>query len=335
MTKKKRKKKLKLKKKAQVVLNILLVIILIVIAYRVIVINKDTILQEVTQENKEKEDKQYTEYTTCLTGSYTSGELSDTLQNKIDELTSVLSKYRVSIAYEDIMTNFSHSYNSKVVYYAASTVKMLDAIYVLEKHLNNELDINTEVQIKDSYKKVPNSPALKNKEVGSNISLKELVKNAIIYSDNGAHLMLYDYLGYSSLKSYATSLGATEALIGDQFGSINVNDALIYSKKLYELINKSGDLGEEVKSWFINSDENYVTKEDTPAAIKYGGFNEYFHNIGIVYATNPYYLVILSTNGNNENSVNMINEISSKVKELHELFYSNRQEYCTFKVYNQ
>ena len=99
------------------------------------------------------------------------------------------------------------------------------------------------------------------------------------------------------------------------------------------LINKDKELGEEIKSWFIESSENYIKTESIPAAVKYGGYNEYFHNVGIVYATNPYYLVILSANGNGK-SESMIKEISLKVQELHELFYSNRQEYCTFEVYN-
>lgn len=326
-------RKRKLKKNVNKILILFILIITVIIGYRVVMINKNSLFQEVSQENKEKKDKLYTEYTTCLTSKYEEDELNETLQAKIDELSSLLSKYSVSIGYEDIMTGFQYSYNSKVVYYAASTVKMLDAIYIIEKYLNGEIDINEKVQFKSIYN-IPNSPFLNKQQVGSYISIKDLLKNAIMLSDNGAHLILYDYFGYSNLKSYANSLGATNALVGDQYGSISVSDALIYIKKLYELINKDEELGEEVKSWFIESDENYVKTDTIPAAIKYGGYNEYFHNIGIVYATNPYYLVILSTNGNGKSDA-MIKEISTKVNELHDLFYSNRQEYCTFKVYNQ
>lgn len=328
------KKKRKLKKSVNRLLTLSLIIVAVVIGYRVFKINENSNFQELpTQENREKEDKLYAEYTTCLTGNYTEEELNETLQAKIDELSTLLSKYRVSIAYEDVMTGFHFDYNTKVVYYAASTVKMLDAIYVIDKYLNSDLDINTKIQFKSIYN-IPNSLFLNKQQVGSYISIKDLVKNAIMLSDNGAHLMLYDYLGYSNLKIYANELGATNALVGDQYGSISISDALIYTKKLYELINKDEELGEEVKSWFIESDENYVKTDTIPAAIKYGGYNEYFHNIGIVYATNPYYLVILSTNGNGK-SGNMVKEISAKVAELHDLFYSNRQEYCTFKVYNK
>lgn len=326
-------KKRKLKKNVNKILILLLIIITVIIGYRVVMINKNSLFQEITQESKEKKDKLYTEYTNCLTGKYEEDELNETLQAKIDELSSLLSKYSISIGYEDIMTGFNYSYNSKVIYYAASTVKMLDAIYILEKYLNEEIDINEKVQFKSIYN-IPNSPFLNKQQVGSYISIKDLLKNAIMLSDNGAHIMLYDYFGYNNLKSYANALGATNALVGDQYGSISVIDALIYTKKLYELINKDEELGEEVKNWFIESDENYVKTDTIPAAIKYGGYNEYFHNIGIVYATNPYYLVILSTNGNGKSN-DMIKEITAKVTELHDLFYSNRQEYCTFKVYNQ
>ncbi len=332
MVRKKRRKKRKLKKSVNKILILFVLIITVIIGYRVVKINKTDLFQEVTQENKEKDDKLYTEYTACLTGKYQEEELNEVLQNKIDELTDILSKYHVSVGYEDIMTDFKYTYNSKTIYYAASTVKILDAIYAIDKYYNKELDLNEKVLFRAIYN-IPNSKFLNKQQVGSYISIKDLVKNAVMVSDNGAHIILYDYFGYKNLKNYATSLGATNALVGDQYGNISVNDALIYLKKLNELINKEESFGEEIKSWFTESDENYIKTDTTKAAVKYGGYNEYFHNVGIVYADNPYYLVILSTNGNNK-SEKMIKEISAKVEELHDLFYSNRQEYCTFKVYN-
>ncbi len=327
-----RKKRRKLKKSANKILILFVLVITVIIGYRVVKINKNNIFQEVTQENKEKEDKLYSEYTTCLTGKYQEDEVNEVLQNKIDELTNLLSKYQVSVGYEDIMTGFKYTYNSKTIYYAASTIKVLDAIYAIDKYYNGELDINEKILFRAIYN-IPNSPFLNKQKVGSYISIKDLVKNAIMLSDNGAHMMLYDYFGYKNLKSYANNLGATNTLVGDQYGNISLNDAMVYIKKLYELINKDEIFGEEIKSWFTESDENYIKTDTIKAAVKYGGYNEYFHNIGIVYDTNPYYLIILSTNGNGK-TANMVQEISAKVQELHELFYSNRQEYCTFKVYN-
>lgn len=327
-------RRVKLKKKYNKILVLIFIIMTAFISYKIIKINDVSFLEDITKkENKENDDKLYEDYTNCLKQKYKEDELNETLQTKIDELSSLLSKYHVSVGYEDIMTGFKYDYNSKSIYYAASTIKILDAIYAIDKYLSGEIDINTKIVFKSTYN-IPNSPFLNKQKIGSYISIKDLIKNAIMFSDNGAHLMLYDYFGYNNLKSYANSLGAINTYIGDKYyGNISTNDALIYIKKLDELINKDKELGEEIKSWFIESSENYIKTESIPAAVKYGGYNEYFHNVGIVYSTNPYYLVILSANGNGK-SKSMIKEISLKVQELHELFYSNRQEYCTFEVYN-
>ena len=74
------------------------------------------------------------------------------------------------------------------------------------------------------------------------ISLRDLVKYAITVSDNSAHQMLVDYIGFTNLKKYGNSLGAKNTLIGgDNFGQIDTNDSIAYLTELYKFINDNFD----------------------------------------------------------------------------------------------
>lgn len=74
-------------------------------------------------------DEQF-EYEKCLISKFDENEVSDNLLNKQEELNQYLSKYNVSIVYEDISTGFNYKYQSDKVYYGASLIKLVEAEYL-------------------------------------------------------------------------------------------------------------------------------------------------------------------------------------------------------------
>ena len=169
---------------------------------------------------------------------------------------------------------------------------------------------------------------------GDKVSIRELVRYAITRSDNRAHQMLVDYIGAKNLKAYGLSLGATKTLVGDIFGSINVSDAVIYWEEINKFINNNGELGEELKSYFKEADQNYlnITSENIMAIHKYGEYENYYHDIGIVYDENPYIIAILSTEGRNKYE-DIIKDINMKIYELNKMYNSNRESACHSSIY--
>ena len=103
---------------------------------------------------------------------------------------------------------------------------------------------------------------------------------------------------------------------------------------MYNFINNNSTLGKELKSYFTSSQDNYLKDEDRKieAATKYGQYNSYFHNNGIVYYTNPYYASILTELGNS-NYKEIISNINKKYQELEDTLYSNRINYCQEQIY--
>ena len=177
------------------------------------------------------------------------------------------------------------------------------------------------------------SKEMKKHKVGEKISLRNLVKYAITVSDNTAHDMLINYIGKSNLKAYGNSLGAKYTLIGDNFGEITVDDALIYLKELNKFIEENEELGLELKQFFLDSEQNYLNFPDLDilAGQKYGEYGFYYHELGIVYAKHPYLVAILTTEGKKESVIRSINE---QVYELHKKYYEEKEVACYNKVYS-
>ena len=290
-----------------------------------IFVDKKELAKQEEKERKEKEKR----FEECLGAQSNDNDTSEEIKNYINDLNNYFSsKYRVSIRYVELNHNYQYSYNTDKDYYAASTIKALDGLYIYSKAAAGEINLDDTMTYTSKYNLASSFYMTKHK-YGDEITIRDLVRYAITRSDNRAHQMLVDYIGFNKLKEYGMSLGATRTLIGDIFGSINVDDAIIYWQEINRFIINNGDLGEELKSYFKEADQNFlsVPEENVIAIHKYGEYESYYHDIGIVYAESPYIIAILSTEGRSQYDV-MIKDINSKIYELNELYNNNRNEYC-------
>lgn len=193
--------------------------------------------------------------------------------------------YKISIAYYNLDNNKSYYYNKDAVYYGASLIKTVDALYLYDKKLIND-------------------------------KLKPYVKKAITVSDNPSHKYLVNYIGVNNLRNYGKSLGSNYTLVGgDKFGNTTVNDQVIYMKRLYE-ITKDGQ-NEELKSFFLNTRRNSLILPNGPHVMhKYGFWDQVSHDSGIVLDEHPYILVVLTKEAKKDSS-KIINNISKLVYDYH------------------
>lgn len=90
------------------------------------------ILQEkLERERIEKELKE--KYEKCL---ITKPEEEIDLSEKEAEINSLLKKYTISVYYEDLTFNKTFTYNKDKVYYGASLIKLVDALYLYDNEVN-------------------------------------------------------------------------------------------------------------------------------------------------------------------------------------------------------
>lgn len=286
----------------------------------------DKVVNIVDKYFDDKKEK-YEKYDKCLSQEYNEDDLTDNLKDKIEETNAFLRKYSASVGYIEPVSKFTYKYNENRKYYAASTIKMLDALYIYDKASKGEIDLDKTVTYQSKHLRGA-SLKMGSKKYGDKIKLKDLVSYAVIYSDNIAHAMLLDYIGKSTLREYGKSLGAKYTLNSDDFGEITTDDALAYLIELNKYLNTNTEEAKELKSYFVNSQQNYLNFPDknVEAVQKYGEYPGYYHENGIVYVERPYLVTILTNYSNNENIIRTIN---SKVLELHNTFIEERSNKCS------
>lgn len=210
----------------------------------------------------------------------------------LKELEAYIKKknYNVSIGYVNLKTGNTYLYRPDVIYYGASLVKTVDALYIYEKT-------------------TPDAKTIAK------------VKKAISVSDNTAHKQLVNQIGFQKLKAYGQSLGAPNFLnksTSDYYANTTVRDQIAIWKHLYKFITTNSK-GNELKQYFINSYGNKLLFDGIPTTMhKYGYYGDYYHDVGIVYADQPYIVVILTKHGKG-NFSSIIKDLSKKIYEYNKI----------------
>ena len=198
--------------------------------------------------------------------------------------------YNVSIGYINLNTGYEYLYNPNVVYYGASLVKTVDALYIYEKTNFDE-------------------------------ATRQKVEKAISVSDNTAHRQLVNQIGIENLRAYGRGLGAKNFLTrsnSDYFGNTTVYDQIAIWKYLHNFVN-TNPKGQELKKYFINDYYSFMQFEGIPTTMhKYGWYGNYYHNVGIVFSDKPYLVVILTKHGAG-NYKTIAKDLSQKIYELNKI----------------
>ncbi|HOP65871.1 MAG TPA: serine hydrolase [Bacilli bacterium] len=284
-------------------------------------------LNSIIAEN-ERQEKEYNE---CIAKEY---QNDNEVEDKVAELDNYIKNNYpyTSIEYYDLETGLTYTYNENTVYYGASLIKTLDALYIYNKALEDESILDTKLTYTSSYQR-GSSLEMAKYSFGEKVTVRNLVKYAITVSDNSAHQMLIDYIGFSKLKAYGNSLGNNYTLIGgDNYGNIDLSDAFNYMVNVNKYINNNGELGEELRNYFDNDYDNFLNLDGVNALHKYGYYAGYFHDIGIMEDDDPYIIVVL-TNYGYDNFKTIVNNISKKVNALHEYYHNKRKVACYVEAY--
>ncbi len=293
------------------------------------------------KEEEIKEDEEAKEqarllglYNDCLARPLDEIDRTDFIINAEKELTTYLGKYKTSVGYKDINMGYEYYYNQDKLYYAASSIKALSALYIYEEASKGNIDLDSTLKYTSRHK-MGASLEMSKIPLNSEVKIRDLVRYTVVVSDNSAYSMLVSYIGKGKLRNYGKALGAKYTLLGgDNFGSINVSDGLIYWKAINEFMNNNGELGEELRSYFISAEQNElkIPKEGIMAAHKYGEYSPNYHDLGVVYSSNPYYVAIL-TREFGKNMHKVIQDINNHVYDLHLKYYQNRENICKIEIY--
>lgn len=290
----------------------------------------DNLIRE--QQKKEEEQLQKErELQSCLNEAKFSGDFLE-MKREMDEFIRT-HNYSVSVFFEDFTTGFNYQYQPNIVYYGCSLIKLVDVLYLINQAIEGRINIDVEkIKFTKNYYFSDDSGE-RTFHLGEEVSLRELMTNAIYISDNSAHMMLLDYIGFDNLKNYGKSLGAKVILTGgDNFGNQTASDMNLYLKEAYRIITENEEYGPFLKSIMSGTFYNDFNTNDVKIYHKYGLTGMYYHDVGLNLEENPYSIVIMTLHGN-KNHKEVIQTIHLKIRELQERYYEEKENFCYEKVY--
>lgn len=233
------------------------------------------------------------------------------------DLESYIKKFngQYGIYYINLADGSEFGINDTSEYIAASTVKIPINLYLYKKIEDGSVNRNgTMTYLQSDYE--GGTGKIQYEEVGSKYTVKELSRLSIEVSDNVATNILLRLLGRKNVKDYMRKLGGT--VVEDDRNVSSPRDMALYMKKVYEFYKDNSLLGKELMGYF----ENTVFNERIPrllpgevkVAHKIGNQVEAFHDVGIVFASKPYIISIMSKGVSDETEAyNVIANISKKV----------------------
>lgn len=228
---------------------------------------------------------------------------------------------KVAYYYEDINSKSIISYNSDILFYAASSIKILVCVMLLEMAENKKISLDEKllIEMKDLKK---DSGIIKFQKEDTYYSIKELIRLTIVESDNTAYIKLVNYVKKENLEKYGKSLGALHTMEGkDLFGLINCDDMKVYWEKIRNFINNS-KYGKEFYNWLKNPSFSIILPksiENKPFIKKYGSYDVAYHEAGYVDEKNPYYLIILTQKLKTKDKNKFINDSAKIINLIHNL----------------
>lgn len=320
-----RRKKRRLKKALNTLIYIAFIILLYLFATNLLY-NSKVIANSTETLNKNKSLATKYTYFNCMNSSYK----SENLQNDFENLFNSYKGKNIAIYFTDINNDYSYYLNENKTYYSASVVKLFDAIYLIEKAKNGQINLDDTITYTANDKKGGSSKTDMH-NFNDKISLKDLINYAISVSDNAAHFMLVKYIGANNLNkyfknNYNINLNITnEKPFEYNYTAKMANEAL---KLVYKILDANDEYSKLLREAMNNDYVNGLNFDNNKFLHKYGFFSSYYHDIGIYDEENPYLISILTLSGESGYS-DIVPKIHKEINEIYKENIRNKEKYCS------
>lgn len=239
---------------------------------------------------------------------------------KISELENMLNKYpfSVSLYYYDLSTGNEIEFNSLKKYLTGSVIKAPYCKWLI----SSGADL-TEVLTLSEGNILEGAGTLKDKPIGTQSTVQELIEMAIVGSDNTAYKSLLDRFGADGYNEYAKGLGVAAGIsASNPFGLMSAAGAGILFSDIYTYGNSGNEGADILLGYLKNTSYNELISKavDVPVAHKYGynNGNSGFHDAAIVYSDKPYILTIFSTmNPDKDGTTDYIRNLAAEIDKIH------------------
>lgn len=259
-------------------------------------------------------------------GSVEKSGKMDELKSKVEEYSSGLSgKYGVHFI--DLATGESFGVNDRDSYIAASTSKLPMNVMLYTKIESGEIDPESKLQyLQKDFE--PGTGIIQNEPFGTEYTVRETSKLSIIHSDNCGINMIIRTLGIENICQYILDLGGD--IYYDDGHRTSPHDLGLVTQELYRLYLNNPELyGEliynlEHTDW--NDRINALLPKDVKVAHKIGNQTRTANDAGIVFASHPYVLAVMTDKVDFGTACNKIAELSKMIYEEVEAYAAEQAE---------
>lgn len=248
-------------------------------------------------------------------------ELPDSAKELADELYAVLRRHGADAGflYYNPHTGGSLEYNADEKFSSGSIIKAIYARSILDSSIDLTAEYEmTEEMLNSQYELVNNQP------VGTLFTAEELIRAALVKSDNTAYKMLYNYIGYSKFNEYAAGLGLQQRMTDENYWfRLTARESAIYFKEIYAF-SKQHVNGEFMLECMANAeyrDMFSAVLSDKTVHEKYGYLpQEDFYTLGdcaIVSGSTDYILVAYVRNTGENLDVKFFQDVAEITDKIH------------------
>jgi len=214
------------------------------------------------------------------------------------ELHELLSPFgdTISVYFENLNTGFIYRYNPTPTYVSSSIIQAPLALYMLQlvEQGYTSLD-NAYTYLSEDFQE--GSGIIQHRySYGARFTLREILRLSVSYSDSIAANILIRNYNIHRFRQFIRDIGATPLFANDNIHSsrLNVDDAAIFAREIFNYIESGNEYSEELKSFLLDNQSPLITSDYPVASMTGTIYPSNWHDMAIVYAQTPYTLIIFS-----------------------------------------
>lgn len=218
--------------------------------------------------------------------------------------------------YYNIEEKKYYFYNENIYFTAASTIKVPVCMLYYDKIANGELSLSDTLLYSKGDYEAGGGRTATDYSVGKKIPISYLIEQTIVNSDNTALNILVNNIGYRKCKEELTKY--TDIELPEKFYTSNITNVSYYYDILQYLYQNANKYSELI-SYMKKSSEGIYLKANLPqyeVAHKYGSYDGYVHDYGIIYGKNTYLVGVFTKDI--EDASDLIADIGKQVVECAE-----------------
>lgn len=229
-------------------------------------------------------------------------------------------KGEVAFYYENLVTSEKIMSNEHKVFPAASTIKLPLVVYVYRLAAEGRISLDEKLTYTKGFY-YEGTGVIRYEKVGTQYTIRDLVKKSLVHSDNIAYSMLKSRVGQKDFSQYLKSLGG-KVVSSHGIKSMNCTDYSLYLKDFYNFTVKYPELGAELLDFAKHTDFNDHIPAGVPeleVAHKIGWLpkEKLYHDGGIVYDKEPYILIIFSKGLSDREQRSYFKTLTEAIQEYH------------------